>query len=1036
MYPTLRRPKRKLCYITDNESPPELLGGALTLEEEVDRLFDDIDSDSCAPLHPLSPLLQNCDAVTNPSQTEISPVPQQNSPAEILPGLQKDHEDVQHATLELESPKLDIDLDIPFKAHGPVKTSSPIEQNMGADGVEKHEKGQVVLPNCVDEIAEEPCEDPLPTQKPQCNGEVAEECDGDELESPPSRITITKMPSHKVKANVLCRQSSEEAPGPAVGQESGPPASENKRPPAETSTHHVGKDVTAFMEKLKLAAKPQSTCFKKSLIKAAPAPPSPEPVEDFFILEDDSPLWFTIPSKSATNRRQKQSKTSSTDKESSTDTGAKVSPLESPQDPPELVTGNAEQESETVDQKIKKRKGKQHKVMGLGNDEDALPSPRDLPASDLMELHKPKRKKQQLKKVPSKDIDEVEDQPKDMSNVEKGKEKPLLEAKTKSHKPSARKNSRESKEDIKTSRANTLKEVRKKHQGRDAAKDVPHLDVKEPSPQPADAEDLASSADEKVTKSKVDERNTANKHPAGPGEGSSGESEDLGKRKRKQTGQWWLSCPQSTEETQSWQPTPKKSKQPSKDSKAAVISPVKTKKGNINKRKTTQKSPVKLSSEHTGKERKSKQTKKKPTREATPDRMKAADEIPNTSAAEQEQQEIPDQQQSSPLVFAHRDLSTDSGQIFQKVYHHNIKPRSPRPPRQELVEAESGKRSRSQPGNWWTVNNMAEDLKSILSPPQQLPPKEPKPQQDKKKTSKQRKPAGLGVPKTGNMVVPSKPPGGAQTPLKPLSAPKTVKRSLATFKDIFSSGIVTPNVVSNRDAHQSSRCYITSHPAEVSATASRADKDALSRDAGGCRGTLVCQETPQDKEGPSENTRLEALRSGPSSMIQLEQYEDNDDIILPSSRVQAMLAVSDLSAPPLKPLSLHPKDKAALSEWFQSLWSPSANDGAAVTPDQFDWYSYKDRALGIQADLNSGSICSGKILLGSHMKKPLWVDHSATTVFNLLTSSVSVTVNGSVSRYRPGQTFLVECGSAYSIHNSSAQPAVLFFTRMLMESSD
>lgn len=55
-------------------------------------------------------------------------------------------------------------------------------------------------------------------------------------------------------------------------------------------------------------------------------------------------------------------------------------------------------------------------------------------------------------------------------------------------------------------------------------------------------------------------------------------------------------------------------------------------------------------------------------------------------------------------------------------------------------------------------------------------------------------------------------------------------------------------------------------------------------------------------------------------------------------------------------------------------------EGAVVTPDQFDWYFYQGRAIGLQVELNGGSFCNGKILMGSYMKKPLWVDHSATTV--------------------------------------------------------
>lgn len=140
--------------------------------------------------------------------------------------------------------------------------------------------------------------------------------------------------------------------------------------------------------------------------------------------------------------------------------------------------------------------------------------------------------------------------------------------------------------------------------------------------------------------------------------------------------------------------------------------------------------------------------------------------------------------------------------------------------------------------------------------------------------------------------------------------------------------------------------------------------------------------------------------------------------VLPSNRVSTVLSVSDLCAPPLEPLILQPKDKANLTEWFQSLWCTTFNskeipcltekalqddvgvcsdfidahvfiimaETPEITPDQFDWYSYKGRAIGLQVDLNCGSVCNGKILLGSYMKKPLWVDHSAATVSTLLHS--------------------------------------------------
>ena len=73
-----------------------------------------------------------------------------------------------------------VDLDIPFKAHGPVKTSSPIEPNMGVECIKEqdNEKDQIVSPIlfiCEDEVVEIPNTDPVPTEKPYANGLVTEQ---------------------------------------------------------------------------------------------------------------------------------------------------------------------------------------------------------------------------------------------------------------------------------------------------------------------------------------------------------------------------------------------------------------------------------------------------------------------------------------------------------------------------------------------------------------------------------------------------------------------------------------------------------------------------------------------------------------------------------------------------------------------------------------------------------------------------------------------------------------------------------------------
>lgn len=150
------------------------------------------------------------------------------------------------------------------------------------------------------------------------------------------------------------------------------------------------------------------------------------------------------------------------------------------------------------------------------------------------------------------------------------------------------------------------------------------------------------------------------KHPSVSRE-SSPEDEVLVKRKRKQTGQWWLSSYENTEEPKNKKPTVKKPRRNSKDLSTAVLSLVKAKRDKAHK-KRNQKQSVLLLNEHKNKEKKTKQTRK---RRVAPDESKAADEIFNTNDPEQEQQQILDEnlveEDSSPLVFSRRDYSINSG---------------------------------------------------------------------------------------------------------------------------------------------------------------------------------------------------------------------------------------------------------------------------------------------------------------------------------------------------------------------------------------
>ncbi|KPP66752.1 hypothetical protein Z043_114717, partial [Scleropages formosus] len=109
-------------------------------------------------------------------------------------------------------------------------------------------------------------------------------------------------------------------------------------------------------------------------------------------------------------------------------------------------------------------------------------------------------------------------------------------------------------------------------------------------------------------------------------------------------------------------------------------------------------------------------------------------------------------------------------------------------------------------------------------------------------------------------------------------------------------------------------------------------------------------------------------------------------------------------------------------------------DGTSViTPEHFQWYAYHGRAMGVRVDLLYDSFSCGKVLLGSYMKKPLQVDTHAVSVYNIVTSSLSVKINDVQTIHFPGETFMVPCGYEYEMCNLTAEPALLFYHRMLSE---
>lgn len=153
-------------------------------------------------------------------------------------------------------------------------------------------------------------------------------------------------------------------------------------------------------------------------------------------------------------------------------------------------------------------------------------------------------------------------------------------------------------------------------------------------------------------------------------EGSPGDDEIIGKRKRRQPGQWWLNSSDRTKETKAAesQPTLKKSKQTDREPSAAVASPVK--KNRVSK-KGNQSQPASSSSRSTSKAQ-DKRTKPKENRSkrggTSSQRTEIREGFDVNEAKQIQRQEVQDQDldpvQSSPLV--HRDHSLNSGKFMVK----------------------------------------------------------------------------------------------------------------------------------------------------------------------------------------------------------------------------------------------------------------------------------------------------------------------------------------------------------------------------------
>ncbi|XP_051921773.1 uncharacterized protein si:ch211-161h7.4 [Hippocampus zosterae] len=467
----------------------------------------------------------------------------------------------------------------------------------------------------------------------------------------------------------------------------------------------------------------------------------------------------------------------------------------------------------------------------------------------------------------------------------------------------------------------------------------------------------------------------------------------VGKRKRNPPGEWWLGCPQTEA-----QPEVRGEVHSVKKSKANRGEPVNEASALPAKPKRLLKSTIKKVS------KRSKKVQSKAKRAL----WKRSSE-PSGDGAEQteawQQQQFPDRDSSpqltSPLDFIEQPQNHHSEhQVFLRMYQKKVSGKPIPPSTTGSLEQLPEKRRSRLPGEWWKVTATPENAEAGL----------PSPKKSKlgvKAKAKQSRPSAKS-PRQAVVLPPSR-----------TTRDEEQAERVNTPAKVFS----TRPLPNDGGAAQSHEVVVRVYTPDC-ATANR-------------QGTFTVEGRRDNLEDGS-CPEQEILQSGPVSMIELEAHHDAD---LPSTRRRlAELSVCDMCAPPLKPCTLPARDRNDLSEWLQLLFPTTLtgenHKNAAVSPDQFDWYFHKNGTMGIVEDLHCWNFSHGKMLLGSFMKKPLWVDHSATVVFFLLTSSVRVNVDCVESCVHAGNSFMVPCGHAYSIQNLAEQPAFLCFNRMLTESPD
>ncbi|XP_056155841.1 serine/arginine repetitive matrix protein 1 [Lampris incognitus] len=856
---------------------------------------------------------------------------------------------------------------------------------------------------------------------------------------------------------------------PAVRQEPQTPALEGKSQCEHRQSEKctsVGIDFNSFLLKLQEDGQAKLACPRKSLTTSkVPIPPS-EPEDDFLILEDDDPIKFTIPRKEDHcngQSRQRQSKRSGPcEEQSSKDTEMEdilSEEAEKQQEPGHARCSDTE-ERQTVHPRAKK-KGKEgnssippakknalHKMKGIrprndGDevDSDALSSQQDFPAYDFVE--KQHNKKQQHHNAPSK-MSKADDQFKENTSSETVGGGKLAKDGGKNAKKRRLKSAQGNRE--RTWRSDDCEEplpveaLQQQHQGSNSEEqgspgywDSPVQEAeKNPSPEFHGKIKSKLPAKRKVQQAK----------PSSVGGGEKHLSEDSPlprKRRHKPSGEWRISSSQNTEKKEVGdRPLTLKSKPSSVgggEKHLSEDSPLPRKRRHKPSGEWWIASSQNTEKKEVGDRPLTLKSKENNRKTSAPSAIKARHDVDPTEGDQKRtlpaSRKTTRQNAEKKMAKPNKDrgkrrISGETVQADQDI--HAAAAEQILDQEDKLQVPVSEKRRRRPPGNWWAANDRPTDAVIVSSHPPRHNPNYHKTREAGRKWSNSQKSFALETPKNDNVEVSAKPAEGAVLPLKlkSVNTPKTVRRSVDTCKDIFTNATETP--VSNEGKACLKRDILLLPVIEK--TAEQTDKTVVTVDCAGksknTRSILSESEIHRGEKRLSDNT-AKSFISGPN-----EEHENSPPMCIDVPPVQSVL---ELCGYPLEPILLEKEDSDHLSHWLELLWPPTTKN-YQITPDNFNWYAYKGNVMGMQMDIHCSSFCIGKLLLGSYMKKPLCVDHSATTVFTLATGSVKLTVDGNESYQGAGQVMMVPCGHAYSIENLTDEPAVLYFNRMQGESLD